>query len=242
MTLTTHNCQPPAEMQPTSRPSNAVSSARFCDGCGHANRVEARFCARCGADLPEPADAAPLEHARTLCAKGDRLQAQTVLETALALDPSNDALRLSYATLLLQTGEWEVGLAQLRQLSPSAGTTPVVQAYVGGALLGLSRVSEAKDILDAAFVEWPTDFYVLLKRGELYCRLGIYQTAVQALEQASRADVDPASRDAIRRLLRFAREKNRSGFIRSFPARVSAWSFKSRLRLGKQGAGTVWGM
>jgi predicted Zn-dependent protease len=221
----------------------AEAGSRFCDECGHDNRAAARFCAHCGAEIVTAHDdATPLDLTRRLCARGEQLQARTILEEALASEPANDTLRLSFATMLLQSGEWTSGLEHLRQLSPAYACTPVAQAYISGALLGLNRVSEAKDLLDAAFARWPGDFYVLLKRGELYCRLGIYVTAIEALERAAAIDCgDPVARDVVRRLLRFAHDKNRSGFIRHLPSRAARISFRLRLPAGKRRANTVWG-
>jgi tetratricopeptide (TPR) repeat protein len=230
-------------VEPPARQPGAEPGSRFCDACGQAQRATARFCAHCGADLPDAAQntLGPRELARNLSARGEPLQARTVLEEALAVDGSDDSLRLLYAALLLQCGEWESGLEHLRQLAPTAAAVPVVQAYVGGALLGLNRVAEAKDVLDAAFADWPRDFYVLLKRGELYCRLGIYQTAVESLERANTIDCgDPVARDVVRRLLRFARDKNRSGFIRHLPTRATGLAFKARIPLGKRRADAAW--
>ena len=128
---------------------------------------------------------------------------------------------------MLQAADWENGLQHLEQVRASAPWSPVVEAYIGGALLGLNRVTDAKDTLDAALARAPNDFYVLLKRGEVYCRLGIYLTAVEALERASRMPVDdPVGREAVRRLLRFAREKNNGGFVRQLRARSTGFAVK----------------
>ena len=58
-------------------------------------------------------------------------------------------------------------------------------------------------MLDEALERAPADFYVRLKRGELFCRLGIYETAVDALEQAMRSPTDDrVGRQAALRWLR----------------------------------------
>jgi predicted Zn-dependent protease len=189
----------------------------------------------------------PLHLARRLCDRGEPLKARAVLETALAEQPNLFSLRLVYAALLLQAADWASGLEQLERLRASGPWSPVVEAYIGGALLGLNRVSDAKDTLDAAMAQAPNDFYVLLKRGEVYCRLGIYVTAVEALEEASRIAVDdPVGREAVRRLLRFAREKSTGGFVRQTRARTTRFGLKwpwravaHRGRLAR--ADEVWG-
>jgi predicted Zn-dependent protease len=199
--------------------------------------------------LPDHATEAlpPLDLARRLCDRGETLKARALLETALAEQPNDDHMRLVYAALLLQAADWTNGLEQLEQVRASAPWSPVVEAYIGGALLGLNRVSDAKDTLDAAVAQAPDDFYVLLKRGEVYCRLGIYLTAVEALERASRVGVDdPVGREAVRRLLRFAREKNAGGFVRQLRARTTGFTFKWRWRPAAQHASAartdeVWG-
>jgi predicted Zn-dependent protease len=179
-----------------------------------------------------------LDLVRRVCERGEPLKARAILESALAEQPGDDRLRFVYATLLLQAADWENGLAQLEQVRASAPWSPVVEAYIGGAQLGLNRVSQAKDTLDAAVAQAPDDFYVLLKRGEVYCRLGIYLTAVEALERASRISVDdPVGREAVRRLLRFAREKSSGGFVRQVRARGIGFTFKWPWRsAGQQGS------
>jgi predicted Zn-dependent protease len=189
----------------------------------------------------------PSDLARRLCDRGEPLKARAVLETALAEKPSDDSLRLVYGTVLLQAADWENGLQQLEQVRAHAPWSPVVEAYIGGALLGLNRVSDAKDTLDAAVAQAPNDFYVLLKRGEVYCRLGIYLTAVEALERASRVSVDdPVGREAVRRLLRFAREKSSGGFVRQLQSRTTGFTFKWPWRAAPQASHVarsdeVWG-
>jgi tetratricopeptide (TPR) repeat protein len=161
-----------------------------------------------------PADLV-LAQARATYERGDAFGARQLLEDGVAESPSDFGLRLALAAVLLQDGEVESGYAHLEQLQTTHAWSPVVQAYAGGALLALGRVSDAKDVLDEAVERAPTDFYVLLKRGELFCRLGIYETAVDALERAMRSPTDDrVGREAARRLLRFARDKARTGFVR----------------------------
>jgi predicted Zn-dependent protease len=205
------------------------SDTRFCDGCGQSNRVAARFCANCGSALPEQlAEAlAPAELARRAWERRETLNARSILETALAEEPNEHGARLAYAALLLQSADWDHGLEHLEYLRANAPWSPIVEAYTGGALLGLNRVSDAKDTLDDAVLKAPNDFYVLLKRGELYCRLGVFLTAVEALERASRIGVeDPVGREAVRRLLRFARDKSNGSFVRQPRARTTGFTFK----------------
>jgi predicted Zn-dependent protease len=153
--------------------------------------------------------------AREAFEHGEPFEARRALEQGLADSPSDFGLRLAYAAVLLQDGDLAAGLEQLQALRKTCPWSPVVEAYTGGALLALGRITEAKDILDDAGARAPGDFYVLLKRGELMCRLGIYESAVQLLESAVRTPVDDhLAREAARRLLRFAREKARTGFVR----------------------------
>ena len=171
-----------------------------------------------------------LEIARDQCASGEVLEAQITLEAALREGGDDPSVRIAYAAVLLQVGDWQGGLDQLDVLRASGPWQPVVEAYAGGALLGLNRTTEAQDVLDAAYARDPHNIYILLKRGELYCRLGIYSVAVDALQQAQKADCDdPRLRQAVRRLLRFARKQNASGFVRNVPRPVGART-ESRLR------------
>ena len=201
--------------------------------------------------MPAPATAAalaPLDRALRLVDRGEALKARELLATAVDERPHDARLRLVYATLLLQGGELEAGLEHLQYVRASSPWSPVVEAYIGGALLSLNRVSDAKDTLDEAVRRAPNDFYVLLKRGELYCRLGIYLTAVEALERASRVGVDdPVAREAVRRLLRFARDKRAGGFVRQLRARTTGFSLKRPMRAAERQptaiarADEVWG-
>jgi predicted Zn-dependent protease len=165
-----------------------------------------------------------LATARQLCASGDTLRAQSTLETALREGGDDPQVHLAYASVLLQAGDWQAGLEQLEQLRADAGYQPTIEAYIGGALLGLNRITDAKDTLDTAFERSPENFYVLLKRGELYCRMGIYSVAVDALQRAQKVGTDdPIIREAVRRLLRFARTKDNEGFVRNVPPRFSLY-------------------
>jgi predicted Zn-dependent protease len=158
-------------------------------------------------------------------------------------------LRLAYAAVLLQDGDVDTGYNQLSQLQAKHPWSPVVEAYIGGALLALGRAETAKDVLDAAYQRAPANFYVLLKRGELYCRLGSYATAVDALEHAVRLPVDDrVGREAARRLLRFARDRARRGFVRRLGGPRLPVSFRwfSRTRVqaprAASGSGQVLGV
>jgi tetratricopeptide (TPR) repeat protein len=156
-----------------------------------------------------------LASARDCFERGDAFGAREILERGMAEAHADFRLQLAYAAVLLQDGEIEAGYEQLNQLQATYPWSPVVQAYAGGALLALGRVSESKDVLDEANARAPANFYVLLKRAELYCRIGVYATAIDALEQALRLPQDDRpGREAARRLLRFARDKSRRGFVR----------------------------
>ncbi|HEY3059997.1 MAG TPA: tetratricopeptide repeat protein [Chloroflexota bacterium] len=178
---------------------------------------------------PPPATTDALEQARVLAAQGDVAQARELLEAST----EHADVRLALAAIQLQSGEYAEGLATLDTLVQLGVFLPVVEAYRGGALLGLGHVSDAKDVLDAAYTVAPDDFYVALKRGELYCRLGIYPTALEALEHAVLAkDADSLGREAARRLLRFARTKAHDGFVRRIAARTSGlrWPLRGAAR------------
>jgi tetratricopeptide (TPR) repeat protein len=160
-----------------------------------------------------------LDRARAEFEHGETFKARAILESALVERDDAAALRLALAAVVLQDGDLEAGLLHLDYLREHAPWSPVVEAYTAGALLGLGRASDAKDIIDEAFARAPRDFYVLLKRGELYCRLGVYSTAVEALECALRIGADDhLAREAAHRLLRFARKKVGGSFVRTFRA------------------------
>lgn len=189
---------------------------RCCAVCAQPNRATAQTCVACGEALGTISSSELIvARARASFDRGDAFGARRVLEQGIADANDDFGLRLAYAAVLLQDGELEAGHEQLTRLQETYAWSPVVQAYAAGALLALGRVSQAKEILDAAYERAPSDFYVLLKRGELFCRLGIYESAVDALERALRTPVDDRlGREAARRLLRFARDKARRGFVR----------------------------
>ena len=208
---------------------------RYCGACRSLNRSDAQFCVSCGAASSQPvSDAALLvEEARAHAEHGDQPRARLVLEQALRRLPEEPSLRLALASVCLQSGDYDRGLSELDLLRTTVGAAPVIEAYRAGALMALGRISEAKDVLDAAYAATPDDFYVALKRGELFCRLGIYPSAVEALERAVKADAaDPLGREAARRLLRFARDKARGGFVRRLNARTSGWRLPVRKAWG----------
>ena len=195
---------------------------RYCGACRSLNRSDAQFCVSCGAASSQPvSDAALLvEEARAHAEHGDQPRARLVLEQALRRLPEEPSLRLALASVCLQSGDYDRGLCELDLLRTTVGAAPVIEAYRAGALMALGRISEAKDVLDAAYAATPDDFYVALKRGELFCRLGIYPTAIDELERALALGLpDAESQRAARALLRFAREKNRRGFVRRLLAR-----------------------
>jgi predicted Zn-dependent protease len=191
-----------------------------------------------------------LAGARASFERGDAFGARQILERGLSESADEFGLRLAYASVLLQEGELDAGYAQLVRLHESHAWSPVVQAYAGSALLAMGQVSEAQRVLDEAYARAPADFYVLLKRGELFCRLGVYQTAIDALEAALRGSIDDAvGREAARRLLRFARDRARKGFVRSLSGGLrlpSVWRWPTRWRPRAQRAATsstqVWGV
>src|SRR2546429_6573307 len=112
-----------------------------------------------------------LDRARQQCASGDPLGAQITLEAALREHGGDPRVRLAYAAVFLQMGDWQGGLDQLEQVrSP---WNPVVEASIGGALLGLNRVSHAKDTIDRAYARPPQDANMLLKTGELNGRTSV---------------------------------------------------------------------
>jgi predicted Zn-dependent protease len=195
----------------------------YCARCGTRFAAEASYCAACGAARPCGPDGDALARARALAAGGQLARATELLRAALAARPDDRALRVGLAAALLQAGDCRGGLTLLDQLRATGTFDPVVEAYAGGALLGLGRVAEAKDVLDRARDRAPDDPSVALKRGELFCRLGIYPTALAELERGlALGRSDDESRRAFRSLIRFAREKSRRGFVRRLVAGARA--------------------
>lgn len=187
----------------------------YCGHCGARLAETIRFCVDCGAPLRPDELPDPLARPRHLAAQGNPAAAVAALRAMLADDPDDRYVRLGLAAVSLQTGDWAAGLAELERLRATGPFEPIVEAYAAGALLELGRVGEAQVVLEEARAGAPDDFFVAMKRGELFCRLGIYPTAVAEFNRAlSLAVPDDATRQAVRDLLAFARERSRRGFVR----------------------------
>lgn len=191
----------------------------YCSSCGARFGGPDRFCRGCGRARDPVAEVPPLETARALAAEGDLVGAARCIEAALDAAPDDRNLRLGLAAVRFRAGRWAEGLDAIAPLRAS-GRDAIVEAYAGGGLIGLGRVSEAKEALDRAAALAPDDAFVALKRGELFCRLGIYPTALGELERALRLGLDEESERAARRLVRFVGEKSKAGFVRRLVPRA----------------------
>ena len=191
----------------------------YCSDCGTRCAEAARFCPGCGQPRGPVAHAPPLEAARTLAAEGDLVGAARRLEAALEVDAEDPSLRLGLAAVRFRAGDWAEGLAALTPLR-GVRYDPKVEAYAAGGLIGLGRVAEGKDVLDRAAALAPTDGFVALKRAELFCRLGIYPTALGELDRALSLGLDDEGERAARQLVKFVREKSKNGFVRRLVGRA----------------------
>src|SRR3954454_15428951 len=171
----------PARRGAASISAGMTTAGQFCDACGTTNRAEARFCRQCGQEFVDASTGDPLLRARRLVEQGKHWEALVELERALSRVPDSFEVRFSLAATLLKMGEFARGLRELDTLAGAHPWSPAVEAYRAGALMCLGHVSDAKDVLDAAAARAPDDFYVTLKRGELYYRLGIFGVAVRSL-------------------------------------------------------------
>lgn len=195
----------------------------YCAFCGARLTHSGRFCVGCGAarELPVPSGE-PLADARRLAAAGLPGRAAELLRAAVGRTPADRALRLALAAVLLQGGHWSAGLGELERLRQEGPFDPTVEAYRGGALLEMGRIGEAKEVLDAARARAPGHSLAALKRGELFCRLGIHPTAVQELECALALGLpDDETVRVARRLVAVARERSKRGFVRRLAGALS---------------------
>jgi putative thioredoxin len=167
--------------------------------------------------MPNPSDI-ELDAAMQALERGDRPAAIESLKKALALDPSSDNARLTYAQVLLEADDAAAAKAQLELLSAVAKQDAQVQAFVAQveAVLKDSALPPAPE-LEARIAANPAD---------LAARLELAQHAIahKAWEPALEQLIEIVGRDRA-----FGEDIGRKTMLQVFelaasqPQLVSAW-------------------
>lgn len=113
--------------------------------------------------MPNPSDV-ELDSALAALEKGDRKTAAEHLKKGLALDPSNDMARMTYAQVLLDEDDAAAARAQLDALSPAGRQDPHAQALAARiqALLEQNRLPPSPE-LEARIAANPADLQARLE-------------------------------------------------------------------------------
>jgi tetratricopeptide (TPR) repeat protein len=188
----------------------------YCGRCGEADRSEDFFCTSCG----------------------HRLRAVQAGRDGATAAGTDDLVALRHAVDLLGRGEPAVALTVLERLCAEQPGWAAAKAYLGLALLRLTRVGDARVALEEAVRAAPESFICRSKYAEFLAQLGFYDQAVRELETALRIGAPNAdSQRAARELLAFSREKAKGLYYRhtASPARIRLKNLLPR-RLAPRGA------
>src|SRR5688572_9248193 len=124
------------------------------------------------ATSPSPAGAGPPEAAQL-----ERLRA------LIAADPANERLRQRCAQVAAAAGDYEALLELSRQTLAVAPSDPEALHHEATALLGLHRVAEARQPLEALLAARPENSTALLNLGLCHYALRQYAAALPLLER-----------------------------------------------------------
>jgi len=170
--------------------------------------------------MPNPSDL-ELDAALQAIEKGDRATASEHLKKALALDPSSDGARMTYAQLLLEENDPAAAQAQVDAMSPAAQQDAHVQALVTQirAMLEENALPPAPEL----------EARVAANPGDLQARLELAQHCIahKAWEPALEQLIEIVRRDRA-----FGDDVGRKTMIQVFdlaaaqPQLVSAWRRK----------------
>lgn len=106
----------------------------------------------------------------------------------------------------------------LEQLCAEHPDWAVARAYYGIALLGIARVTEARETLEDAVALAPDSFICHLRYGEFLARTGFYDRAAEQLGIALHlSPPDTGARDAAAMLRSYCLQRARGMFYRETP-------------------------
>ncbi|MEN9313675.1 MAG: thioredoxin [Pseudomonadota bacterium] len=138
--------------------------------------------------MPNPSDL-ELDAALQALERGDRAAATESLKKALALDPSNDTARMTYAQVLLEADDAAAAKAQLELLSPVAKQDAHVQALAAQieAMLKESALPPAPE-LEARIAANPADLEARLELAQHCIAHKAWEPALEQLLEIVRKD------------------------------------------------------
>jgi len=169
----------------------------YCGACGAEARDGESFCVACGQSLRRPDTAVVAQSGPADAAKR---QDQIVFQHALNLLARQDPATAS-------------GI--LERLVDERPDWAVARAYLGVALLRMTRVADARAELEQAVRQAPKSFICHMKYGEFLARLGFYDQAMRELDVALALPApDAESSRAAMELRQFAKDKGKGLFYR----------------------------
>ncbi len=138
--------------------------------------------------MPNPSDL-ELDSALGAIEKGDREAASGHLKKALALDPSNDMARMTYAQMLLEDDDAPAANAQLEALSPAGRQDPHAQALAARvqAMLEENRLPPSPE-LEARIAKDPADLQARLELAQHCIAHKAWEPALEQLLEIVRRD------------------------------------------------------
>jgi putative thioredoxin len=138
--------------------------------------------------MPNPSDI-ELDAALAAVEKGDRKTAADHLKKALALDPSNDMARMTYAQVLLEEDDAPAAKAQLDALSAAARQDPHAQALSAriAALLEENRLPPSPE-LEARIAANPADLQARLDLAQHCIAHKAWEPALEQLLEIVQRD------------------------------------------------------
>jgi putative thioredoxin len=138
--------------------------------------------------MPNPSDL-ELDSALQAIEQGDRAKASEHLKQALALDPSNDMARMTYAQLLIDMDDAAAAKAQLDALSAQAKQDEHAQALATRieAMLQETRLPPAPE-LEARVAANGADLQARLELAQHYIAHKAWEPALEQLLEIVRAD------------------------------------------------------
>jgi Flp pilus assembly protein TadD len=189
--------------------------AEFCPACGHHGQPSDLYCRGCGTALSDDARAmGPIAEAQALVERGLLDESIATIQRAIG-ETETPELHVALATLHLRRG----GMTEARRSLDTALTLDprcaVAHAYAGGLLLHAGQVHEAQEELEIALSLAPDDLIVLMKRAELWIRLGIFDRAKDDLRRGLRnGGGTPQTRALAEAMYAAAEKRSRGTFVR----------------------------
>ncbi len=115
-------------------------------------------------------------------ATGQLQQAKSLLARVVAAVPEAGPPRLDLASVLLELGEKEAGLREVKDLESRAAGDPDLRQKIGALLLKHGRSEDAAGHLAFSLEQRPQDVSTRLQLAEAYIQSGSYQSTIRTLQ------------------------------------------------------------